>query len=142
MPPCWHRMIRVKKSLRDGFESGYKFKLNRELKQILTGYHRGVGQLILNTDGLTIASIDYMNASFVGRNFAFRPLFSRRPFKVSPAVIMHGDHIKSPWLFYFSYPVYERRFLLYWYRCLLKVDLPNLRKRFANQNYEFLLFGS
>jgi len=72
-------MMRVKKALRDGFESDIN-QLNRDLNKIT--YHRGVGRYILNTDGLTIAGIEFYHESrqfcWGGKLLLFSPYFQGR----------------------------------------------------------------
>tara|TARA_R110001632_G_scaffold50409_2_gene125861 strand:- start:3059 stop:5356 length:2298 start_codon:yes stop_codon:yes gene_type:complete len=135
MPTLLASNDRVKKALRDGFESDIN-QLNRELEQI-NRITEASDSYILNTDGLTIAASNYHeSASFVGRNFAFRPYF-QDAIQGKPGRYYALGTTSNRRGYYFSYPVYEGDSIIG--IAVVKVDLTQFEKRFANQNYEFLL---
>ncbi len=135
MPTLLASNDRVKKALRDGFESDIN-QLNRELEQI-NRITEASDSYILNTDGLTIAASNYREtASFVGRNFAFRPYF-KDAIQGKPGRYYALGTTSNRRGYYFSYPVYEGDSIIG--IAVVKVDLTQFEKRFANQHYEFLL---
>ena len=135
MPTLLASNDRVKKALRDGFESDIN-QLNRELEQI-NRITEASDSYILNTDGLTIAASNYREtASFVGRNFAFRPYF-KDAIQGQPGRYYALGTTSNRRGYYFSYPVYEGDSIIG--IAVVKVDLTQFEKRFANQHYEFLL---
>ncbi|MCB5162700.1 ATP-binding protein [Marinomonas algarum] len=135
MPTLLASNDRVIKALRNGLPEDIA-QLNRELEQI-NRITEASDSYILNTDGLTIAASNYrQGASFVGNNFAFRPYFkvamagkSGRYYALGTTSNRRG--------YYFSYPVYAERKVIG--VVVVKVDLTQFEKRFANQSYEFLL---
>ncbi|MDE8601826.1 ATP-binding protein [Marinomonas sp. RSW2] len=135
MPTLLASNDRVKKALRDGFESDIN-QLNRELEQI-NRITEASDSYILNTDGLTIAASNYReSASFVGRNFSFRPYF-QDAIQGKPGRYYALGTTSNRRGYYFSYPVYEGDSIIG--TAVVKVDLTQFEKRFANQHYEFLL---
>lgn len=135
MPTLLASNDRVKKALRDGFESDIN-QLNRELEQI-NRITEASDSYILNMDGLTIAASNYrQSASFVGRNFAFRPYF-KDAIQGKPGRYYALGITSNRRGYYFSYPVYEGDSIIG--IAVVKVDLTQFEKRFANQHYEFLL---
>ncbi len=135
MPTLLASNDRVKKALRDGFESDIN-QLNRELEQI-NRITEASDSYILNADGLTIAASNYAGASsFVGSNYVFRPYFKDaivgKPGRYYALGIMSNRRG-----YYFSYPIYEGDSIIG--VAVVKVDLTQFEKRFANQNYEFVL---
>ena len=135
MPTLLASNDRVKKALRDGFDSDIN-QLNRELEQI-NRITEASDSYILNTDGLTIAASNYReSASFVGRNFAFRPYF-QDAIQGKPGRYYALGTTSNRRGYYFSYPVYEGDSIIG--IAVVKVDLTQFEKRFANQHYEFLL---
>ncbi|TYL46943.1 ATP-binding protein [Marinomonas sp. IMCC 4694] len=135
MPTLLASNDRVRKALRDGFEPDVN-QLNRELEQI-NRITEASDSYILNIEGLTIAASNYReNASFVGRNFAFRPYF-QDAIKGKPGRYYALGTTSNRRGYYFSYPVYEGDVVIG--VAVVKVDLTQFEKRFANQNYEFLL---
>jgi len=135
MPTLLASNDRVKKALRDGFESDIN-QLNRELEQI-NRITEASDSYILNMDGLTIAASNYReSASFVGRNFAFRPYF-KDAIQGKPGRYYALGTTSNRRGYYFSYPVYEGDSIIG--IAVVKVDLTQFEKRFANQHYEFLL---
>lgn len=135
MPTLLAANDRVKKALRDGLESDIN-QLNRELEQI-NRITEASDSYVLNAEGLTIAASNYReNASFVGRNFAFRPYF-QDAIKGKPGRYYALGQASNRRGYYFSYPVYEGDSVIG--VAVVKVDLTQFEKRFANQNYEFLL---
>ncbi|WP_233402607.1 ATP-binding protein [Marinomonas transparens] len=135
MPTLLAANDRVKKALQDGFEADISH-LNRELEQI-NRITEASDSYILNADGLTIAASNYQkDTSFVGRNFSFRPYFqdamqgkAGRYYALGTTSNRRG--------YYFSYPVYVDESIVG--VAVVKVDLTQFEKRFANQSYEFLL---
>lgn len=135
MPTLLASNDRVSKALRDGFESDIN-QLNRELEQI-NRITEASDSYILDTDGLTIAASNYReSASFVGRNFAFRPYF-KDAIQGKPGRYYALGTTSNRRGYYFSYPVYEGDSVIG--VAVVKVDLTQFEKRFANQHYEFLL---
>lgn len=135
MPTLLASNDRVKKALRDGFESDIN-QLNRELEQI-NRITEASDSYILDTNGLTIAASNYReSASFVGRNFAFRPYF-KDAIQGKPGRYYALGTTSNRRGYYFSYPVYEGDSIIG--IAVVKVDLTQFEKRFANQHYEFLL---
>ena len=135
MPTLLASNDRVRKALRDGFESDIN-QLNRELEQI-NRITEASDSYILDTDGLTIAASNYREAaSFVGRNFAFRPYF-KEAIQGKPGRYYALGTTSNRRGYYFSYPVYEGDSIIG--VAVVKVDLTQFEKRFANQHYEFLL---
>ncbi|WP_239543969.1 ATP-binding protein [Marinomonas foliarum] len=135
MPTLLASNDRVSKALRDGFESDIN-QLNRELEQI-NRITEASDSYILDTDGLTIAASNYReDASFVGRNFAFRPYF-KDAIQGKPGRYYALGTTSNRRGYYFSYPVYEGDSVIG--VAVVKVDLTQFEKRFANQHYEFLL---
>ncbi|PYF80945.1 MULTISPECIES: ATP-binding protein [Marinomonas] len=135
MPTLLASNDRVSKALRDGFESDIN-QLNRELEQI-NRITEASDSYILNTEGLTIAASNYREtASFVGRNFAFRPYF-KDAMQGKPGRYYALGTTSNRRGYYFSYPVYEGDSIIG--VAVVKVDLTQFEKRFANQHYEFLL---
>ena len=135
MPTLLASNDRVKKALRDGFESDVN-QLNQELEQI-NRITEASDSYILNTDGLTIAASNYReSASFVGRNFSFRPYF-QDAIQGKPGRYYALGTTSKRRGYYFSYPVYEGDSIIG--VAVVKVDLTQFEKRFANQHYEFLL---
>ncbi|WP_100637319.1 ATP-binding protein [Marinomonas sp. ef1] len=135
MPTLLASNDRVRKALRDGFDSDIN-QLNRELEQI-NRITEASDSYILNTDGLTIASSNYREVtSFVGRNFAFRPYF-KDAIQGKPGRYYALGTTSNRRGYYFSYPVYEGDSIIG--IAVVKVDLTQFEKRFANQHYEFLL---
>jgi two-component system, NtrC family, C4-dicarboxylate transport sensor histidine kinase DctB len=135
MPTLLASNDRVRKALRDGFDSDIN-QLNRELEQI-NRITEASDSYILNTDGLTIAASNYREAaSFVGRNFAFRPYF-KEAIQGKPGRYYALGTTSNRRGYYFSYPVYEGDSIIG--VAVVKVDLTQFEKRFANQHYEFLL---
>jgi len=135
MPTLLASNDRVKKALRDGFESDIN-QLNRELEQI-NRITEASDSYILNADGLTIAASNYAGpSSFVGSNYVFRPYFkdaiAGKPGRYYALGIMSNRRG-----YYFSYPIYEGDSIIG--VAVVKVDLTQFEKRFANQNYEFVL---
>ncbi|ETX10047.1 C4-dicarboxylate ABC transporter [Marinomonas ushuaiensis DSM 15871] len=135
MPTLLASNDRVKKALRDGFESDIN-QLNRELEQI-NRITEASDSYILNADGLTIAASNYGGgSSFVGSNYVFRPYFkdaiAGKPGRYYALGIMSNRRG-----YYFSYPIYEGESIIG--VAVVKVDLTQFEKRFANQNYEFVL---
>lgn len=135
MPTLLASNDRVKKALRDGFESDIN-QLNRELEQI-NRITEASDSYILNADGLTIAASNYASASsFVGSNYVFRPYF--KDAIVGKAGRYYALGIMSNRRgYYFSYPIYEGDSIIG--VAVVKVDLTQFEKRFSNQNYEFVL---
>lgn len=135
MPTLLASNDRVKKALRKGLVDDID-QLNRELEQI-NRITEASDSYILNTDGLTIAASNYRDVnSFIGGNFAFRPYFKNamegqlgRYYALGTTSNLRG--------YYFSYPVYEQGDVIG--VAVVKVDLTQFEKRFANQRYEFLL---
>ncbi|MCV2403570.1 ATP-binding protein [Marinomonas sp. C2222] len=138
MPSLLASNDRVKKALRDGFESDINL-LNQELEQI-NRITEASDSYILNTDGLTIAASNYRTASsFVGSNYFFRPYF--KDAIVGKQGRYYALGIKSQRRgYYFSYPIYEGDSIIG--VAVVKVDLTQFEQRFANQGYEFLLLDS
>ncbi len=135
MPTLLASNDRVRKALRDGFESDIN-QLNRELEQI-NRITEASDSYILNMEGLTIAASNYREeASFVGRNFAFRPYF-KDAIRGKPGRYYALGTTSNRRGYYFSYPVYEGDSIIG--VAVVKVDLTQFEKRFANQHYEFLL---
>ncbi|RBP80041.1 two-component system C4-dicarboxylate transport sensor histidine kinase DctB [Marinomonas rhizomae] len=135
MPTLLASNDRVKKALRDGFDSDIN-QLNQELEQI-NRITEASDSYILNTEGLTIAASNYReNTSFVGRNFAFRPYF-QDAIQGKPGRYYALGTTSNRRGYYFSYPVYEGDSIIG--IAVVKVDLTQFEKRFANQHYEFLL---
>jgi two-component system, NtrC family, C4-dicarboxylate transport sensor histidine kinase DctB len=135
MPTLLASNDRVRKALQDGFESDIN-QLNRELEQI-NRITEASDSYILNTDGLTIAASNYReDASFVGGNFSFRPYF-KDAIQGKPGRYYALGTTSNRRGYYFSYPVYEGDAIIG--IAVVKVDLTQFEKRFANQNYEFLL---
>lgn len=135
MPTLLASNDRVKKALRDGLESDIN-QLNRELEQI-NRITEASDSYILNTDGLTIAASNYREeASFVGGNFSFRPYF-KEAIQGKPGRYYALGTTSNRRGYYFSYPVYDGSSIIG--IAVVKVDLTQFEKRFANQSYEFLL---
>ncbi|NLQ16450.1 PAS domain S-box protein [Marinomonas sp. M1K-6] len=135
MPTLLASNDRVKKALRDGLASDIN-QLNRELEQI-NRITEASDSYIINTDGLTIAASNYREeASFVGGNFAFRPYF-KDAIQGKPGRYYALGTTSNRRGYYFSYPVYDGNSIIG--ITVVKVDLTQFEKRFANQNYEFLL---
>ncbi|MBR7889074.1 PAS domain-containing protein [Marinomonas sp. A79] len=135
MPTLLASNDRVKTALREGTEAGIQ-QLNRELEQI-NRITEASDSYILNTDGLTIAASNYREkTSFVGRNFAFRPYF-QDAIEGRPGRYYALGTMSNRRGYYFSYPVYDRDTIIG--IAVVKVDLTQFEKRFANQSYEFLL---
>ncbi len=104
MPTLLASNDRVRKALRDGFESDIN-QLNRELEQI-NRITEASDSYILNMEGLTIAASNYREeASFVGRNFAFRPYF-KDAIRGKPGRYYALGTTSNRRGYYFSYPVY------------------------------------
>lgn len=126
---------RLKKALRDGRPEDVD-QLNLELEQI-NRITEASDSYVLNADGLTIAASNYRdNNSFIGGNFSFRPYFKNamkgqlgRYYALGTTSNLRG--------YYFSYPVYDHGDVIG--VAVVKVDLTQFEKRFANQRYEFLL---
>lgn len=135
MPTLLASNDRVKKALRDGFESDIH-QLNRELEQI-NRITEASDSYILNSDGLTIAASNYAGpSSFVGSNYVFRPYF-QDAIKGKPGRYYALGIMSNRRGYYFSYPIYEGDSIIG--VAVVKVDLTQFEKRFANQQYEFLL---
>lgn len=135
MPTLLASNDRVKKALRDGFESDIN-QLNRELEQI-NRITEASESYILNIDGLTIAASNYnSSSSFVGSNYVFRPYF-KDAIKGQAGRYYALGIMSNRRGYYFSYPIYEAGSIVG--VAVVKVDLTQFEKRFANQNYEFLL---
>lgn len=111
-------------------------QLNRELEQI-NRITEASDSYILNTNGLTIAASNYQkDASFVGKNFAFRPYFKAAIMGKAGRYYALGTTSNRRG-YYFSYPVYDSAKIIG--VAVVKVDLTQFEKRFNNQSYEFLL---
>lgn len=111
-------------------------QLNRELEQI-NRITEASDSYILNTNGLTIAASNYQkDASFVGKNFAFRPYFKAAIMGKAGRYYALGTTSNRRG-YYFSYPVYNGAKIIG--VAVVKVDLTQFEKRFNNQSYEFLL---
>jgi two-component system C4-dicarboxylate transport sensor histidine kinase DctB len=138
MPTLLASNDRVKKALRDGFESDINL-LNQELEQI-NRITEASDSYILNTDGLTIAASNYRSdASFVGSNYFFRPYF--KDAIVGKQGRYYALGLKSNRRgYYFSYPIYDSLSIIG--VAVVKVDLTQFEKRFTNQRYEFVLLDS
>ena len=135
MPTLLASNDRVRKALRDGFESDIH-QLNRELEQI-NRITEASDSYILNADGLTIAASNYAGpSSFVGSNYVFRPYF-KDAIKGKPGRYYALGIMSNRRGYYFSYPIYEGDSIIG--VAVVKVDLTQFEKRFANQHYEFVL---
>ncbi|BFM50732.1 ATP-binding protein [Marinomonas sp. THO17] len=135
MPTLLATNGRVKKALRDGFYNDIS-QLNLELEQI-NRITEASDSYILNKDGLTIAASNYQSdASFVGNNFAFRPYF-QQAIQGKPGRYYALGTMSNRRGYYFSYPVVDEKEIIG--VAVVKVDISQFEKRFASQNYDFIL---
>jgi len=135
MPTLLATNGRVKKALRDGFYQDISH-LNLELEQI-NRITEASDSYILNKDGLTIAASNYQSdASFIGNNFAFRPYF-QQAIQGKPGRYYALGTMSNRRGYYFSYPVVDDEKIIG--VAVVKVDISQFEKRFANQNYDFVL---
>ncbi|WCN08235.1 ATP-binding protein [Marinomonas mediterranea] len=126
---------RVRRALYRGIPTDINL-LNRELAQI-NHITESSDIYIMNVDGLTVAASNYEEeATFVGRNFSFRPYFQEaiqgkegRYYALGTTSNRRG--------YFFSYPVYFNQNIVG--VAVVKVDLRQFEKRFDTQSYEFLL---
>ncbi|TDP00513.1 ATP-binding protein [Marinomonas balearica] len=126
---------RVRRALFRGIPTDINL-LNRELAQI-NRITESSDIYIMDRDGLTIAASNYdEEATFVGKNFSFRPYFQEaikgregRYYALGTTSNRRG--------YFFSYPVYFNQTIVG--VAVVKVDLRQFEKRFDTQSYEFLL---